>query len=108
MLCLKVFIRKRSIEFGMGSRNSETDASQHVVSSDPICVMLINLCPNNNSIIVIVISSPPPTGSFLADSFRPSCFIVSSRAIELNVRVIRPCNLPSKIQRSSPWFVTCN
>lgn len=54
MLCVKIGIGQVPVDFCVCPRYTEADSSKHVVSSDPIDVVLIDFGANNDALIVFI------------------------------------------------------
>ena len=72
MFGIKVGICEVPVKLGVGSRNGETDACQHVIRCHPVDVVLIDFCSDDDAVLVFLLSSFSFAGPALLERFRPS------------------------------------
>jgi hypothetical protein len=95
VLRLKVRVSELAVHLRVRSRYSESNTSKHVVGSDPVYMVLVDLGTHNDAIVIFVLFALPLAGPFLPDVLGPPRGIVILRyLLEMHVRVYRPRSPP--------------
>ena len=88
VLCVEVGVGQVSVHLGVGPRDGEADARQHVIGGDPIDVVLVDFGPDHHAVLVLVLFPLPLARALLADVLGPSLSVlVLGQLLAMVVRV---------------------
>ena len=72
MLSIEVSVSEVAVHLCIGPRHRKPNTSKHVVSGDPVDVVLIDLGANDYAVFVLVFSALSLARPFLADMLGPA------------------------------------